>query len=779
MARSTKKNSDDTGKPEDETMLDDDVTVSAETPASKTDFIEEEMNDINIRYEIPFRKGSANEDDFKLYVKLLIVITTAFDKSSVRIYDNNNNRIRNFKEPKWQNQEYFKDHFHVHVETNQRKSVIVHRIMTKKTISEIKNEPTVIQQLKASTTYLRAHFWKEDEVSLKDIGFLLNYVPTKHSKEFVANDIFERCTETEDVYWTHAPEFKLIHSQPKITLTGRKNPLKTHAFSVQVRAKEASKMNKFLQKIYEEDHNYIPYTMKKSFPKAVAAGILAQNKLIKNTWVIVLIGIPRNVMRELVNNILESSGVTGISETNRTDKTGRWNILVTESTFKSLRKLFTKHIQEWIRELPSEVQATIPNTFPPPKVYQKNSYDDDDDEDSSYGQASYMSSCAQSYASFADNENDEQFFNPPGKYNSYAAALSAKIPPPTGTEVLVHKKGRNPLEETPTTTETTEYKATITNLQHEVTIAQLQAEIQTLKAHLRGASTPSDLTEISTSNSTIKDTHATEDRMASIENNMAMMTKQFSTWMKELRTNEHGYGSKPSETSPTPQESNQEMSVPGSQKNERPVDNTPTSHASKRTDTRTTPVRRDHMEGVELFSATEESRPGPSQLSTQPPGPSTPPCDNNNKRPLSPSTPDSPNMASMLEALAQALPTYPEGYDSDEPMYVYRDNGNGTLFCVGLAQPNDFHPDGTIKGPQPTEDQSETIRTLFQIPDPDEPSHSQTPSPVNTLATQDLSDDSSNNSHPEGHLSPTPEEQIPVTGSSTSLPAEGAQTDHV
>ena len=49
MARSTKKNSYDTGKPEDETMLDDDVTVLAETPASKTDFIEEEMNDINIR----------------------------------------------------------------------------------------------------------------------------------------------------------------------------------------------------------------------------------------------------------------------------------------------------------------------------------------------------------------------------------------------------------------------------------------------------------------------------------------------------------------------------------------------------------------------------------------------------------------------------------------------------------------------------------------------------------------------------------------------------------
>ncbi len=67
-----------------------------------------------------------------------------------------------------------------------------------------------------------------------------------------------------------------------------------------------------------------------------------------------------------------------------------------------------------------------------------------------------MSSCAQSYASFADNENDEQFFNPPGKYNSYAAALSAKIPPPTGTEVLVHEKATEALEENTTQAESTD-----------------------------------------------------------------------------------------------------------------------------------------------------------------------------------------------------------------------------------------------------------------------------------------------------------------------------------
>ena len=125
--------------------------------------------------------------------------------------------------------------------------------------------------------------------------------------------------------------------------------------------------------------------MKKQFPQAVSSAILKQNKLLKNTWVIVVVGIPRDVMPPLKNTLLESSGVTGFSDTNQTDKSGRWNILVKELNFKSIRKRLSSKIQEWIRALPSEIQATIPDSFPPPKVYQKNGFDDDDDDDSSYG----------------------------------------------------------------------------------------------------------------------------------------------------------------------------------------------------------------------------------------------------------------------------------------------------------------------------------------------------------------------------------------------------------
>jgi hypothetical protein len=90
MAPSLDKNPKETDLTEDTTMDDNDKTVVAKSNASKTDFIEAEMMDLNVRYEIPFRNGNSNDDDFKLDVKLLLAITQAFDKSTLHIYDNKN-----------------------------------------------------------------------------------------------------------------------------------------------------------------------------------------------------------------------------------------------------------------------------------------------------------------------------------------------------------------------------------------------------------------------------------------------------------------------------------------------------------------------------------------------------------------------------------------------------------------------------------------------------------------------------------------------------------------
>jgi hypothetical protein len=235
MVTSDDANPDDT-KYFHSTMTDeDDATVHTTTTATKTDYIAEEMTEHTIRYEIPFSKGQANKNDYKQHVKLLRILSDAFDTTELRIIDNKNKRVKSFNEPKWMDSEYFKSHFNVHLDVNQRKTVIVHQIWAKEAIAGIKGEASVIAFLKSSNTFLRAHFWKEDDVFLKDIGFIVRYIPSHHSKAFVLRDMFQRVEFATDEGWTStnlkAPPFQLIHSQPRIQVN--KQVLKTHAYSIQ------------------------------------------------------------------------------------------------------------------------------------------------------------------------------------------------------------------------------------------------------------------------------------------------------------------------------------------------------------------------------------------------------------------------------------------------------------------------------------------------------------------------------------------------------------------
>ncbi len=168
----------------------------------------------------------------------------------------------------------------------------------------------------------------------------------------------------------------------------------------------------------------------------------------------------------------------------------------------------------------------------------------------------------------------------------------------------------------------------------------------------------------------------------------------------------------------------------------------------------------------------------------------TPPRNSDAKRTRSPTHSEtSSSFHSMASLLARSTsPTYPHNYDPENnPKYVYRDNGDGSLFCIGLAQPTDFYPDGSLRGPQPSELENENAmmqleQALNNSPlrpfDPSSEPIPRSPSPVETLATQDETEASSITSTLKGQPSPTPEERLPVTGPLPSLPAEEAKTEH-
>ena len=488
----------------------DDVTVVTTTGATKTDFIAAEMTELHIRYEINDRKGKADVKALQHHIKLLIALTDAFDSSTLRVFDNKNNRIKTFHEPKWLDSEYHQDHFQAHHANTQRKTVIVHRILSSKPLALLKSDPSVLQHLKSTRTFLRAHYWKQDEVELKDIGYLMSYIPTKHSKSYVINDMIRRSAQVTDLEWARVPAFRLIHAQPKVSLPGKAKTLKTHAFSVQVQTPDALKMNQILRQLYAHDKCYLPYSMSKKYPTAVAKAILNQNRLLKDTWLVILIGVPRAMMPHIIDNIRTIKGILSISDTDRTDSTGRWNIVVKETDFKAVRKSLSSRLSQWVNLCPSNIRDTPSPNFPPPQVYQK--YATTDDNDSSSGQVSYMSSCAQSYGSLDDNDAADNHYFQPAETNgiSYAAAVRQRDSPmaPTVTEVNVPM---NP------------------GIAHQ--LMSMQTNLKILQDRV-GPNTPSTVTEASTS-----EANATlfTNRLDKFENNLQNLQLEMEKWMLEMR----------------------------------------------------------------------------------------------------------------------------------------------------------------------------------------------------------------------------------------------------
>jgi hypothetical protein len=198
------------------------------------------MDKFVIHHEIPYRKGHASNKDLQLHAKFLQVLTTSFDKTELHIYHNRNQHIQDFDQEKWLDEAYSDSHFNHSVNKAQRKTLVAHCIRAKKPILTLKGDPSVNAFLKQTNTFLCAHFWNKGKLAIKDIGFLISYVPSKHSNSIVTKDMIERTGIILDLEWAKVPQFKLIYATPKVRLSGKQKPLNTQAYSVQVLAKEGN-----------------------------------------------------------------------------------------------------------------------------------------------------------------------------------------------------------------------------------------------------------------------------------------------------------------------------------------------------------------------------------------------------------------------------------------------------------------------------------------------------------------------------------------------------------
>jgi hypothetical protein len=214
------------------------------------------------------------------------------------------------------------------------------------------------------------------------------------------------------------------------------------------------------------------------------------------------------------------------------------------------------------------------------------------------------------------------------------------------------------------------------------------------------------------------------------------MSAQFNSWMTEVRQLAN-----PNQVSLLDQ---------GTKHAQQDYPDESSASPSKRIDTRHTPERNNPM----------QTQPSPPDHYIRPfPTLDPPPL----QYPLS-SAPETPD---------QHPPISSHPYDIDRPQYLYLDNGDGSLFKIGIAGPGDFDANGSVTGPQPSQLQRNPHH--IQGASPIQYLQPCSPSPMQTLATQDTTD-SSMNSSPTGPPLPQQITQSQVTASLQSLPAEGATT---
>jgi hypothetical protein len=155
MADSSNKNPVEPENRLDSLIDDDEETFCTSTTTTKPDFIEQEMEESTVRFEIPYKDGHANKDDFQRHVEILRVLIKWFDDTKICLVDNRNHRVKNLKGEKWMDHDYYKSRFNIHHEETQRKTVIAHRIRSKKSLTMIKGDSTVITFLKKTKTFLQ------------------------------------------------------------------------------------------------------------------------------------------------------------------------------------------------------------------------------------------------------------------------------------------------------------------------------------------------------------------------------------------------------------------------------------------------------------------------------------------------------------------------------------------------------------------------------------------------------------------------------------------------
>ena len=337
----------------------------------------------------------------------------ALGPDEVEVYDNKGKKVPEIDPLRWTNAHHMKV-FDLHIPRRSTTSeptmmrhstgreqtvIIVHRIRTSWSLSEIKAIPTVLQLLRDHEVYLSEHRWKETIWNTTQLGFIVGLDPQFYNPEQAAERLIQDIKKHTPGK-PKIPHFRMAFCTPTVLVKGKgKRNSRTKAYAIETEKMNSMEMLRLLKIAYKDTGDFVPFQMRSKHPEAFLRAIRVQTQTMATNRTIVLNNIGTDAILYLSHWIENIDGVKDIVPCRTVETDGKFRILVKQQDFHRVRNVLIENLSQWISDYVASDAQPQPGRFPgDPEVAPLYS------DALSNGNNSYMATSVNTMMSYNENE---------------------------------------------------------------------------------------------------------------------------------------------------------------------------------------------------------------------------------------------------------------------------------------------------------------------------------------------------------------------------------------
>jgi hypothetical protein len=343
-------------------------------------------------------------------------VQKALGPDEVEVYDNKGKKVPEIDPLRWTNAHHMKV-FDLHIPRGSTTSeptmirhstgreqtvIIVHRIRTSWSLSEIKAIPTVFQLLRDHEVYLSEHRWKETIWNTTQLGFIVGLDPQFYNPEQAAERLIQDMKK-HNPGKPKIPHFRMAFCTPTVLVKGiGKRNSRTKAYAIETEKMNSMEMLRLLKIAYKYTGDFVPFQMRNKHPEAFLRAIQVQTQTMATNRTIVLNNIGTDAILYLSHWIENVDGVKDIVPCRTVEIDGKFRMLVKQQDFHRVRNILIENLSQWISDYIASDAQPQPGRFPGyPEVAPLFS------DVLSNGNNSYMATSVNTMMSYNENEFEE------------------------------------------------------------------------------------------------------------------------------------------------------------------------------------------------------------------------------------------------------------------------------------------------------------------------------------------------------------------------------------